>query len=546
MDSNVTERLQMLENLLITLARFLQENEKVLSLKEYKGCYEKLPNGEREYIERLPQTLEHLFGNKGGKGRKGADRREGDNEDSDESGQSDESVESVDEEDRDGGWLDEGEDDGDEQEDNGTECAGGSREKGAPSWDDRRRLPSISKLTIRSSIYNILESCKIEKGPGPFFQALSQDIPTNGGLIGAYFKICRYREIGDIIKIHRRFDLYNFYLLATEYRYCFRNRLLQGAAKELAAGIRSRDPSLGTIENIKKRLHSIVGLGRGYDAWVSELGHSGYLIALPLHISETEAADMFSSAKGPVSQHYQQQSPAGQMALPSRPMQSRAQSYPSIGAPQPQYYTPQMASDNRSRSTDELSNSTFREVSSMLSQPDPPLGMETRVSVRGEEPTTGLRIEAGQQAGRGASQPVERITRHECSSQPKAKRRRANCQTSSTSESIHYPQGLQGQWGRDAVGHDSAGTAAESTLITPGTVGDREPAVNSSDLINSQQLGDFSRALNQEVITTCGGSPGLNHSIGEYLYTSSFLGTKSTSQNIWYFQGARYTARRYA
>ena len=68
MDSNVTERLQMLENLLITLARFLQENEKVLSLKEYKGCYEKLPNGEREYIERLPQTLEHLFGNKGGKG----------------------------------------------------------------------------------------------------------------------------------------------------------------------------------------------------------------------------------------------------------------------------------------------------------------------------------------------------------------------------------------------------------------------------------------------------------------------------------------------
>lgn len=288
MDSNVTERLQMLENLLITLARFLQENEKVLSLKEYKGCYEKLPNGEREYIERLPQTLEHLFGNKGGKGRKGADRREGDNEDSDESGQSDESVESVDEEDRDGGWLDEGEDDGDEQEDNGTECAGGSREKGAPSWDDRRRLPSISKLTIRSSIYNILESCKIEKGPGPFFQALSQDIPTNGGLIGAYFKICRYREIGDIIKIHRRFDLYNFYLLATEYRYCFRNRLLQGAAKELAAGIRSRDPSLGTIENIKKRLHSIVGLGRGYDAWVSELGHSGYLIALPLHISETE------------------------------------------------------------------------------------------------------------------------------------------------------------------------------------------------------------------------------------------------------------------
>lgn len=277
----------MLENLLITLARFLHENEKVLSLEEYRGCYDKLPNGEREYIERLPQTLEHLFGNKGGKGRKGADRREGDNEDDDES---DESDESVDEEDRDGGWLDEGEDNGvDEREDNDAECAGGSREKEVTSWTNRRRLPSISKLTIPSSIYNILESCKIEKGPGPFFKALSQkDIPTNGGLIGAYIKIRRCKEIDHIVKIHRRFDLRNFYLLATEYRYCSKNGLIKGGMSTLAEEIRSQDPSMGTIENIDKSLRSIIQLGRGYDAWVSELGHPGYLIALPLHISETE------------------------------------------------------------------------------------------------------------------------------------------------------------------------------------------------------------------------------------------------------------------
>lgn len=56
-----------------------------------------------------------------------------------------------------------------------------------------------------------------------------------------------------------------------------------------------------------------------------------------------------------------------------------------------------MASDNRSRSTDEVPNSTFREVGGMLSLADPPLGMETSVLVRGEQPTTGLRIEAGQQ-----------------------------------------------------------------------------------------------------------------------------------------------------
>ncbi|KAM5456626.1 hypothetical protein MaudCBS49596_000867 [Microsporum audouinii] len=281
--SPVTERLQMLRGLLIALANFLRENKEVISLDECRGCYDTLPNTERQYIGWLPQTLEHLLGKK-----------------RDENGEGDEEDEQIREENEDevgsaNGGDRHAERAGGEEDNSSDEDEGRAMEEDEAhmermsSWDKRRRFPSLTKIKIPPSLHTILENCKVEKGSGPLFKALSQGcLPTSGGLVAAYLKIRQCEEIGDIVKIHRRFDLRNFFLLATEYGYCSENGFVWGAANKLAREIKAQHPLSGDHDEIRKNLRSDIELGRGYNAWVLELGHPGYLIALPLEISETE------------------------------------------------------------------------------------------------------------------------------------------------------------------------------------------------------------------------------------------------------------------
>ncbi|OJD28185.1 hypothetical protein ACJ73_00422 [Blastomyces percursus] len=271
-----------LYRLLVTLAHFWKENEKFISLEE---CRNVLPDPERLALSRLTRTLRGSRqrpskNNKGDSNQDASsDKADSPEEEADLSEESDVSESDVSEE-----------ADSSEEEVNpsGGEADVCEKANCGSVWNSRRRLPQVSAVEIPYSLQATLESCKKEKGPRPFFAALSQALPIDGGLVAAYCKLRRCEAKKDILKIHRRFDLRNFYVLAVKYGYYSQKGWRRGAREVLAQEIKAQYPSSGSVEEIGKSLRLYVELGRGYDAWVTEFGLSGCLVALPLEISETE------------------------------------------------------------------------------------------------------------------------------------------------------------------------------------------------------------------------------------------------------------------
>ncbi|KAL2359042.1 hypothetical protein RJZ56_008127 [Blastomyces dermatitidis] len=272
-----------LYRLLVTLTRFWKENEKFISLEE---CRNVLQDPERLALSRLTRSLRGsrqrpLKNNKKRDNKQGSccDEVDSPEEGAELSEQADSSEEEV---------NPSGEEANPSGDPSGEEADSCERTNCASSSNTRRRLPQVSAIDIPYSLRPILKSCNKEKGPRPFFEALPQAFPTDGGLVAAFWKLRRCEETMDILKIHRRFGLRNFYVLAVKYGYYSQKGWRRGAMRVLAQDIKVQHPLSGNVDVISESLRLYVELGRGYDAWVTELGLSGYLVALPLEVSETE------------------------------------------------------------------------------------------------------------------------------------------------------------------------------------------------------------------------------------------------------------------
>ncbi|KAK2805514.1 hypothetical protein FQN50_006138 [Emmonsiellopsis sp. PD_5] len=263
-----------LDSLLLTLARFLNDNE--ISSDECRNRYDALPNPEK-------LTLGKLFKRR----RKTKDRDNDkdtplDGEETDDEENAD-GEEATDEENDDVNADIEGEADDEENSDNGKQADANS------SAGEALRLFQVSACEIQLPLHATLKSCKEKKGPGPFFEALSRQFHTNRGIGATYFRIRQGEEKDILLQILRRFQLREMYLYAVRYRYhtgkSWRNNGILALAKE----INSQCPYLqDSVAEVAKQLQHYVELGRGYDTWVVELGHPGYLFAMPLEVSETE------------------------------------------------------------------------------------------------------------------------------------------------------------------------------------------------------------------------------------------------------------------
>ncbi|OJD26702.1 hypothetical protein ACJ73_01910 [Blastomyces percursus] len=228
---------EQLDSLLLTLARFLKDNE--ISPDEWRNRYDALPSTEKQILGKL--FKQHR-------------KTKNKNRDS----ERDPSI-----------------------EENSGNCKQAEREN--------LRLFQVSTCEVQSPLHATLKSCKEKKSPGPFFEALSRQIPINRGIGATYSRIRQDEEKDALLQILRRFQLRELYLYAVRYCYhtgkSWRNNGIPALTKE----INTQCPDLqDSVAKINKQLQLYVELGRGYDAWVAELGHPGYLFALSLEVSETE------------------------------------------------------------------------------------------------------------------------------------------------------------------------------------------------------------------------------------------------------------------
>ncbi|KAJ5240669.1 uncharacterized protein N7469_002260 [Penicillium citrinum] len=123
----------------------------------------------------------------------------------------------------------------------------------------------------------------------------------SAGLKSAFFEIYYEREDAELLEIYRRFKLRNFYLLAVDLDYHTGERWCRKASTKLARELAQKQPPLDAKEaDLKRCLDDYVRLGRKYDRWATELGGQGYLIALPLDITEREYTDRHFSKSFPL------------------------------------------------------------------------------------------------------------------------------------------------------------------------------------------------------------------------------------------------------
>ncbi|OQE10122.1 hypothetical protein PENFLA_c001G04173 [Penicillium flavigenum] len=141
---------------------------------------------------------------------------------------------------------------------------------------------------IPTFIRHLLVSC-IDT-PGYFFTASEPHFsPIQGGVPDAFYRLYQKEGCRDLLEIHRRFELRNLLLLVVDLGYHTGEKWVWGALNDLPAEIKAQSPLLTlTTPEIKKYLDHYVRLGRAYDKWVQMFGDPGYLIALPLMVSETE------------------------------------------------------------------------------------------------------------------------------------------------------------------------------------------------------------------------------------------------------------------
>lgn len=113
--------------------------------------------------------------------------------------------------------------------------------------------------------------------------------PRAVGLASAFLQIYDQQKDAEVLALYRRFQLRNFYLLAVELDYHTGERWCRNASSDLAKQIRKQRLSLEVgQEKLKSHLDKFVRLGRKYSRWATELGGSGYLLAMPLNITERE------------------------------------------------------------------------------------------------------------------------------------------------------------------------------------------------------------------------------------------------------------------
>ncbi|CAI7578617.1 unnamed protein product [Penicillium palitans] len=146
------------------------------------------------------------------------------------------------------------------------------------------KLQSIIPPHLRQLLINCIDT------PGYFFTASEPHFtPIEGGVPDAFYRLYQRENCRDLLQIQRRFELRNLFLLIIALEYHTGNRWKWGALDDLSAEIKAQYPQLplGTPE-IRKYLERYVRFGHAYDKWVQNLGDPGYLIALPLKVTETE------------------------------------------------------------------------------------------------------------------------------------------------------------------------------------------------------------------------------------------------------------------
>lgn len=173
--------------------------------------------------------------------------------------------------------------------DRGAEISQPEINNNAGNPDPRRDLyhpPSIS-----TSLHNAL--VENHGNPQSFLRAIhSTSTGPTSGLTGAFFRLqhnCQdiqpdgTRELYlQFYSLHRRLELRNIFLLAKELGYHTGKKWCRNACQQLAAKIKSKHPAL----QADSLLEEYVRLGCAYNKWAEELGGPGFLLVLPLTITE--------------------------------------------------------------------------------------------------------------------------------------------------------------------------------------------------------------------------------------------------------------------
>ncbi|CAG8091625.1 unnamed protein product [Penicillium nalgiovense] len=273
-----------LNSLLSQLARFFKTNETILSVEDCKTCLGRLPDNDRSALKKLFRILQRE-----GKSSNGySDKRDSHEQtyapnfhsSPDQTGP-DVSHETTPE--------------------SYEEITPYSSDDGENTVDDEDvilRDTNFSRCAVKppSSINDVLTQCI--KNPHHFFTAVTRvSIPSKGGFPDAFCRVYKGQQRENILRIHRRFDLHNLYTLAVELGYHTGKKWKWGALNKVPGEILYNHPSLGLTEGkIKEHLIHYVRIGRGYGRWIEYFEDPGYLIALPLNVTETEYSKCIPAA----------------------------------------------------------------------------------------------------------------------------------------------------------------------------------------------------------------------------------------------------------
>jgi hypothetical protein len=266
-----------LKSLLSQLARFFKTIETRLSAENCKCCLERLPDNDRSALKKLFRMLQR---------KEKWTNSSSNKQDSDEQHlQTDDRWSSPDQ-------IAPNTSHG-TTPDFDEEITTDSSDSGNDTVDDDDPLlrdTNFSHCAVKPppSVNDVLIRC-IEN-PHHFFTAVTQgSIPNKGGFSDAFCRVYKRQQREHILRIHRRFDLYNLYALAVELGYHTGKKWKWGALNKLPGEILSNHSSLDLKEGeIKEYLKHYVHIGRGYGRWIQHFGDPGYLIALPLNVTETE------------------------------------------------------------------------------------------------------------------------------------------------------------------------------------------------------------------------------------------------------------------
>ncbi|KAI3281249.1 hypothetical protein DTO002I6_9913 [Penicillium roqueforti] len=280
-----------LNSLLSQLARFFKNNETSLSVEDCKSCLGRLPDNDRSALKKLFRILQTE-----GKSTNGHSDKRNSHEQTyapnshsslDQTGPdvhhetTPESYEEI---------TPYSTDDGENTVD-GEDTVDDENTVNTVDDDDVvLRDTNFSRCTVEPppSINAVLTQCI--NNPHHFFTAVTRvSIPSKGRFPDAFYRVFKGEQREHILRIHRRFDLHNLYTLAVELGYHTGDKWKWGALNKVPGEILYNHPSLGLTEDkIKEYLKHYVRIGRGYGRWIEHFKDPGYLVALPLNVTETE------------------------------------------------------------------------------------------------------------------------------------------------------------------------------------------------------------------------------------------------------------------